>query len=123
MVSIVLPDNTLAAELPQPSIVIRAGGNKVRAISTKGTVPDPALVRAQRGFQRQRSAFLHLLQLLGARGGNFAEVGGHEAIVGVAGAGAVAPAASIVVLVLVGVSLVFAVRVAGGALGCGELAG
>ena len=51
--SIILPDNTLTAQLPQPRIVITARSNQVRAVSTKSAVPYPALVAVQGGLERE----------------------------------------------------------------------
>lgn len=44
MMSIVLPNDALAVQLPQPRIVVGACSHQVSRIGREGTVPDPALV-------------------------------------------------------------------------------
>ena len=44
VVTIVLPYDLLAVQLPQPGVVVRARGDEVRAVGRESTVPDPALV-------------------------------------------------------------------------------
>lgn len=53
MVSVVLPDDALAAQLPQARIVVAAGSHQVGAVGAKGAVPDPALVAVQGGLERE----------------------------------------------------------------------
>lgn len=53
MVPVVLPDNTLAAQLPQPRVVVTTGRHQIRGIRTERAVPDPALVAVQRGLERE----------------------------------------------------------------------
>ena len=70
MVTIVLPNDLLAVQLPQAGIVIRAGRDEVRAIGAEGAVPDPALVAGQRRLERERPqllCWLLLRLLLGLR--------------------------------------------------------
>src|SRR5690242_12779392 len=55
MVSVVLPDDTLTAQLPQPGIVVTARGNEIGAVGAKGAVPDPALVAVQGGLEGEGS--------------------------------------------------------------------
>jgi hypothetical protein len=50
---IILPNNTLAIQLPQPGVMVRAGRNQVRGISAEGAVPDPALVAVKRCLERE----------------------------------------------------------------------
>lgn len=50
---IVLPDDALAAQLPQPRVVIAARGDEVRAVGAEGAVPDPSLVAMQGGLERE----------------------------------------------------------------------
>ena len=52
MMPIILPDNRLRLQLPQPRIVIRARGHQVRRIRAERAIPHPALVRRQ--IRRQR---------------------------------------------------------------------
>ena len=49
--TIVLPNDRLAMQFPQPSIVIRTRRNKVCRVSTERTVPDPALVAGERALE------------------------------------------------------------------------
>ena len=51
MMSVVLPDDALAAELPKPSIVVRAGCHEIGRVGAEGAVPDPALMAMQRRFK------------------------------------------------------------------------
>jgi hypothetical protein len=44
MVTVVLPYDALAAQLPEPGIVIRACRDQISRVCTEGAVPDPALV-------------------------------------------------------------------------------
>lgn len=52
--SIILPYNRLARQLPQPSIVITTSRDKVRGIRRERTVPNPALVSIEFVLQRER---------------------------------------------------------------------
>lgn len=47
MVTIILPDNTLAVQLPQPRIVVTTCRDQIRTIGAERAVPDPALVAVQ----------------------------------------------------------------------------
>lgn len=58
MVPVVLADDLLAVELPQPRVVIRAGCHQVRRVSAEGAVPDPALVARQGCLKRIRPRLL-----------------------------------------------------------------
>jgi len=49
--SIVLSNNTLTAQLPQPRVVITTRRDQVRAICTECAVPDPALMAVQCGLE------------------------------------------------------------------------
>lgn len=53
MMSIILPNNALAIQLPQPRIVVTTRCDQVRAIRTECAVPDPALVAMERRLQRK----------------------------------------------------------------------
>ena len=44
---VVLPDNTLAPQLPQPRIMIATSGDQIRTIRTERAIPDPPLVSMQ----------------------------------------------------------------------------
>lgn len=50
---IILPDDTLTAQLPQPCIVITTCSDEIRAVSTESAVPDPALVAVQGSLERE----------------------------------------------------------------------
>ena len=50
---IILPNNTLTAQLPQPRIMVAARSNQIRTIGAKGAVPDPSLVAVQGGLERE----------------------------------------------------------------------
>lgn len=51
VVTVVLADDLLGVQLPEASIVIRAGRDEIGRVGTKGAVPDPALVAGKRGLQ------------------------------------------------------------------------
>jgi hypothetical protein len=51
MMAIVLPDDLLARQLPQSSVMVRTCRHKVRRIGTKRTVPDPSLMTGQGTLQ------------------------------------------------------------------------
>jgi len=51
--AVVLTDDLLAMQLPQPRIMVAAGCDQVRTIGTECTVPDPSLVAGKGGFQRE----------------------------------------------------------------------
>lgn len=53
MMPVVLPDDTLAPELPQTGVMIAARGDQIRAIGAERAVPDPSLVAVQRGLERE----------------------------------------------------------------------
>lgn len=44
MMSVVLPNDALRAQLPETSVVIGAGRDEIGAIGREGAVPDPSLV-------------------------------------------------------------------------------
>lgn len=90
MVSVVLPNDLLALQLPEAGVVVGAGGHKVRAVGAEGAVPDPALVAGQGGLERERLRLgvfrsgldvAHLPYLggvVGAAGRQLLDVGGEE---------------------------------------------
>lgn len=49
--SVILPDDLLAVELPQAGVVVGAGGDEVGRVGAEGAVPDPALVARQGGLE------------------------------------------------------------------------
>lgn len=59
MMPIILPNNLLATQLPQPCVMIRTRRNQIGRISTKRTIPHPPLMRRQTRLQWKsaRSAF------------------------------------------------------------------
>lgn len=52
--SVILPDNLLAVELPKAGVVVGAGGDEVGRVGAEGAVPDPALVAGQGGLEGER---------------------------------------------------------------------
>lgn len=70
---IVLSNNTLAAQLPKPRVMIRATRDQIRTIGAKSTVPHPSLMAMERGFERESSG----VAVVGCR-----EVIGGEDVVG-----------------------------------------
>ena len=53
MMPIILPDNALTPQLPQPCIMVTTRSDEIGAVSAERTVPDPALVAMQGGFERE----------------------------------------------------------------------
>jgi hypothetical protein len=51
MMPIILPDNALTMQLPQPRIVITTGRHQIRGVRTERAVPDPSLVARQRALE------------------------------------------------------------------------
>lgn len=51
MVPVVLPDDALTIELPQPRAMVRARGNQIRRIGAESAVPNPALVAMESGLE------------------------------------------------------------------------
>lgn len=54
MVSIILADNLLAVNLPQPRVMVGTGRHQVRRIRTEGAVPDPSLMAGERCLEGER---------------------------------------------------------------------
>lgn len=54
VVAVVLANDGLAAQLPQPCVVVAARRHEVRRVGAEGTVPNPALVACQSGLERER---------------------------------------------------------------------
>jgi hypothetical protein len=55
VMTIVLSDDALAAELPQARIVVTTGRHQIGAIGAEGAVPDPALMAVQCCFKGEGS--------------------------------------------------------------------
>ena len=53
VMAVILTDDLLTVQLPQPRIMVAAGCDQVRTIGTECTVPDPSLVAGKGGFQRE----------------------------------------------------------------------
>lgn len=49
--SVILPDDLLAVELPEAGVVVGAGGDEVGRVGAECAVPDPALVARQGGLE------------------------------------------------------------------------
>ena len=47
MMTIVLSDDLLGAQLPQPRVMVAASCHQVCAVGTEGAVPDPTLVAVE----------------------------------------------------------------------------
>lgn len=90
MVSIVLPNDLLAMQFPQPRVVVGARCNQVRRISTESAIPNPALVACKGGLQGKWFGFLVILlwcqvfdlpdlgRMISAAGGKLLDVWGQE---------------------------------------------
>ena len=92
MVSVILPDDTLGRQLPEPRVVVRARGYEVRRVGGEGAVPHPALVAREGGLEAVgarrrrvvRVARLHVPHLpnlggvVGGAGGELLHVWGEE---------------------------------------------
>lgn len=61
MVPVVLSDDLLAMQLPQPRIVVRACRHQIRRIRTEGAIPNPALVACKCSLQREGFGFFVVL--------------------------------------------------------------
>lgn len=59
VVTTVLADDATCSELPETSVVVTADGNEVGAVGGEGTVPDPALVGFECGFEREGSPLVY----------------------------------------------------------------
>lgn len=82
MMTIVLPDNLLAMQLPQARVVIRARSDQVRRIGAEGAVPHPALVAREGSLEGEWLGIAILIGLLGLLGIHLPDFGG---VVGGAG--------------------------------------
>jgi len=87
---VILPDNALAAQLPQPRIVITTRGNQIRRVCAKRAIPHPPLMPMQRRLQRKAFILLSIrvreIQRVGRVAGR-RELGGPDASRMVGGAG------------------------------------
>lgn len=55
MMPIILPNNALTAQLPQPRVMITTRRNQIRTVGTKRAIPDPALVAMECRLERECS--------------------------------------------------------------------
>ena len=90
VVAVVLTDDLLAVELPEPRIVVAACRNQVGAVCAEGTVPHPALVAGEGRLEGEGLGLilvgdgLHILDLpdlgrmVGTAGGQLLDIGGEE---------------------------------------------
>lgn len=80
--TVVLPDNLLAMQLPQSRVVIRARSDQVSRVGAEGTVPHPALVARERSLEGKWLGIAVLVGLLGLFGIHLPDFG---SVVGRAG--------------------------------------
>lgn len=90
VVAVVLTDDLLAVELPEPRIVVAACRNQVGTICAEGAVPHPALVAGERRLEGEGLGFvlvgdgLHVLdfpdlgRMVGTAGGQLLDIGREE---------------------------------------------
>ena len=52
--TVVLSNDLLTMQLPQPRIMIRASRNEIRRIGTESAIPNPALMSSQSALQLER---------------------------------------------------------------------
>ena len=89
MVPIILADDLLAAHLPQPGVVVRAGRHQVCRVGAERAVPYPALMSREGGLQREglwlllRAGFRvadlpYLGGVVRTAGGQLLDVGGEQ---------------------------------------------
>jgi len=64
MVTIVLPDDLLAMELPETSVVVRASCDQISGVGTESAVPDPALVASQSTFESEGNRLCRIFTIL-----------------------------------------------------------
>lgn len=74
--SVILPDDLLAVELPQAGVVVGAGGDEVGRVGAEGAVPDPALVARQGGLEGERPREAALVQAGGLLDVDLPDLGG-----------------------------------------------
>ena len=53
MMPVILPDDGLRVQLPQPRVVVAARRDQVRAVGAEGAVPDPALMALEACLERE----------------------------------------------------------------------
>jgi hypothetical protein len=92
MVPVVLANDLLTMQFPEPGVVVGAGGDKIRRVGAKGAVPDPALMAGEGGLEREwpglavgggglllaRLDLPDLGGVVGAAGGELLDVWGEE---------------------------------------------
>jgi hypothetical protein len=61
MVTVVLSDDALSTQLPEPRVMVRAACNQIRTVCRESAVPDPSLVAMQRCLQRESSRVAGIL--------------------------------------------------------------
>jgi hypothetical protein len=52
VVAVILANNLLGVQLPQPRVVVGASSHKICRVGAEGAVPDPALVAGEGGLER-----------------------------------------------------------------------
>lgn len=65
MMTVILANNLLTMQFPQPSVMIRASSDEVCRVGAKGAVPDPALMAGQGSLQWERVRIAVVVQLGG----------------------------------------------------------
>ena len=89
MMAVVLADDLLAVQLPQPREVVRAGRHQVRRVGAEGAVPNPPLVARQSRLEGERLRLLvrvgldvvhlpDLCRVVCATGGQLLDVWGEQ---------------------------------------------
>lgn len=78
---IILPNNLLTSQLPQPRIVITTRRNQIRRVRTERTIPHPSLMARQRALELKRllgmwTGRLALFRDLGFEVLDFPDLGG-----------------------------------------------
>jgi len=64
MVAIVLPDNRLGSQLPEPGVVITTRRDEIRAVGTEGTVPHPPLMAIEFLLHMEGLVLNHTIRLV-----------------------------------------------------------
>lgn len=74
--SVILPDDLLAVELPEAGVVVGAGGDEVGRVGAEGAVPDPALVAGQGGLEGEGAGEAALVRAGGLVDVDLPDLGG-----------------------------------------------